>query len=171
MRHRQIRLRSFVPLFSQTNQRFRANRRTALLVSLVLITGVAGLSGTSKPATASAREPVAVTDQWSETAQIYRNADQSLSATIGAGPIQEPDPESPTGWSPIDTTLVLAEGGVQPRLIDGELTFSAGAARCRRPDPVQVMSRGQPPPPTSEPGRLSRPGCHTCRSEPAFPPR
>lgn len=103
------------------------SRTTALFLAIAAITlSLTSVGNGPDRATAASSAPVAVLDQWTATTQVYRNADQSLSATIGAGPIQALDPASSTGWSPLDTTLVTIGGAVQPKLVNDTLSFSPG---------------------------------------------
>lgn len=69
---------------------------------------------------------VIVADQTTKTTTVYANPDGSLTSTIAAGPVQEPDPSSPTGYSPIDLSLSQGLAGFVPKRADAPITFSDG---------------------------------------------
>jgi RHS repeat-associated protein len=69
---------------------------------------------------------VIVADQTTKTTTVYANPDGSLTSTIASGPVQEPDPSSPTGYSPIDLSLSQQLPGFQPTRADTPITFSDG---------------------------------------------
>jgi RHS repeat-associated protein len=69
---------------------------------------------------------VIVADQTTKTTTVYANPDGSLTSTIAAGPVQEPDPSSPTGYSPIDLSLSQSLAGFVPKRADAPITFSDG---------------------------------------------
>jgi YD repeat-containing protein len=70
---------------------------------------------------------VIVADQTTKTTTVYANPDGSLTSTIAAGPVQEPDPSSPTGYSPIDLSLSQGLSGFVPKRADAPITFSDGS--------------------------------------------
>ena len=74
-------------------------------------------------------EPVLATAATTETSSVIANPDGTLTATLGAGPLQEPDPESETGWSPIDLTLEHSGGAYAPSVSAADTTFSDGGVR------------------------------------------
>ena len=107
--------------------RFPRIRAVALVAILGIIAwSVDPIASRELDAKASPNSQVPVVDQWSDTTQVFRNPDGSESATIGASSIQARDPHSPSGWSPIDTTLEISGDSVQPQLVDGSLSLSNG---------------------------------------------
>jgi hypothetical protein len=73
-------------------------------------------------------QSVLATDETTESGSVVANPDGTLTATLGAGPLQEPDPESSTGWSPIDLTLEHVEGTFAPAVSAADTSFSDGGA-------------------------------------------
>ncbi len=71
-------------------------------------------------------QQVIVADQTTKTTTVYANPSGSLTSTIANGPVQEPDPSSPTGYSPIDLSLSQGLAGLQPNRADAPITFSDG---------------------------------------------
>ena len=51
-------------------------------------------------------QPVLVKSLFSKTTSVAANPDGTLSETVAAGPVQEPDASSATGFSPINLNLV-----------------------------------------------------------------
>jgi YD repeat-containing protein len=72
-------------------------------------------------------QQVIVADQTTKTTTLYANPDGSLTSTIASGPVQEPDPASATGYSPIDLSLSQGLPGLQPKRADAPITFSDGS--------------------------------------------
>ncbi len=77
---------------------------------------------------AESGHPVLATAETTESSSVVANPDGTLTATLGAGPLQEPDPDSPTGWSPIDLTLEHAGGAYAPAVSAADTTFSDGGS-------------------------------------------
>lgn len=71
--------------------------------------------------------PVTIADQTSRTTTVVANPDGSTTSTIAAGPVQEPDSSSPTGYAPIDLTLNQDVAGFVPKRADAPITFSDGS--------------------------------------------
>jgi len=69
---------------------------------------------------------VIIADQTTKTTTVYANPNGTLTSTIAGGPVQEPDPSSPTGFSPIDLSLAQNLAGLQPTRADAPITFSDG---------------------------------------------
>lgn len=69
---------------------------------------------------------VIIADQTSKTTTVLANPDGTLTSLVAAGPVQEPDSSSPTGYSPIDTTLEQGMGGYTPTRVDTPVSFSDG---------------------------------------------
>src|SRR5438128_12662394 len=93
-----------VLLLGQSRPARRPRRRPG--GRLALVTAIAAVAwGSSfglsppRPAAASSRSPVAVTEQWTPTAQVFDNGDGTTTANIYAAPIQAPAPTSASGWS------------------------------------------------------------------------
>src|SRR5439155_18671611 len=104
---------------------------STLRLSLACLLGTLVLVGTGagKPrsAVADTSDPVPLYDQWTPTTQVFQNPqDGAISATIGSGPIQAPDPSSLTGWSAIDTALQPTADGLAPEATTADVTFSDG---------------------------------------------
>jgi RHS repeat-associated protein len=75
----------------------------------------------------ASQRPVIIKDQTTKTTTVFANPNQTMTATVGDGPVQEPDSNSPTGFSPID--LKLGEeisGWWSPRRSDAHVEFSDG---------------------------------------------
>jgi hypothetical protein len=105
-----------------------ARRRIVPLLSVIALAGflIGPVGARSPSARASAPQPIPLYDQWTAEQQVFDEGNGTFSATIGAGPIQAPDPESPTGWSPIDTSLEATPSGFAPRSTVSDIVFSAG---------------------------------------------
>jgi hypothetical protein len=73
-------------------------------------------------------EPVLATAATTESSSITANPNGTLTATLGAGPLQEPDPDSSTGWSPIDLSLQHEDGTYAPAVSAADTSFSDGGA-------------------------------------------
>ena len=73
-------------------------------------------------------QPVLATAETTETSSVVANPDGTLTATLGAGPLEEPDPSSDTGWSPIDLSLQHVDGTYAPAVSAADTTFSDGGA-------------------------------------------
>jgi hypothetical protein len=71
-------------------------------------------------------DPVLATAAATETSTVTANPDGTLTSVIGAGPMQEPDPESPTGWTPIDLSLSHDDGAYAPAVSGADVSFSDG---------------------------------------------
>jgi hypothetical protein len=69
---------------------------------------------------------VLATAATTETSTVTANPNGTLSSVIGAGPMQEPDPDSPTGWAPIDLSLSHDDGAYAPAVSGAEVSFSDG---------------------------------------------
>jgi RHS repeat-associated protein len=69
---------------------------------------------------------VIIADQTTKTTTVYANPNGTLTSTIAGGPVQEPDPSSPTGYAPIDLSLAQNLAGLQPTRADAPITFSDG---------------------------------------------
>jgi RHS repeat-associated protein len=72
---------------------------------------------------------VIIADQTTKTTTVYANPDGSLTSTIAAGPVQEPDASSATGYSPIDLSLGQQLAGLVPKRADAPITFSDGGGQ------------------------------------------
>lgn len=72
-------------------------------------------------------QSVIVGDQTTKTTTVLANPDGTLTSLVADGPVQEPDASSPTGYSPIDTSLVAGLGGYVPTRADTSVTFSDGS--------------------------------------------
>jgi hypothetical protein len=105
-----------------------ARRRIVPVLSVLAIAGflVGPVGARSPSARASTPQPIPLYDQWTAEQQVFDEGNGEFSATIGAGPIQAPDPESPTGWSPIDTSLEATQTGFAPRSSVSDILFSSG---------------------------------------------
>src|SRR6266536_237298 len=81
----------------------------ACLIAALALVG----TGAAKPrlVLADTPDPVPLYDRWTTTSQIFQNADGTLSADVYSSPVQSPEPTSPTGWSPVDTTLQSTSEG------------------------------------------------------------
>ncbi len=77
---------------------------------------------------AESGQPVLATAETTESSSVVANPDGTLTATLGAGPLQEPDPESETGWSPIDLTLEHTGGTYAPAVSAADTSFSDGGS-------------------------------------------
>ena len=77
---------------------------------------------------AESGQPVLATAETTESSSVVANPDGTLTATLGAGPLQEPDPESETGWSPIDLTLEHTGGTYAPAVSAADTAFSDGGS-------------------------------------------
>ena len=123
----------------------RPRRSTAVLVALAaLALSLAVISRPIVPAraddsqdvtiaeaaaqAAETGQPVLATAETTETSSVVANPDGTLTATLGAGPLQEPDPSSDTGWSPIDLTLQHVDGTYAPAVSAADTTFSDGGS-------------------------------------------
>jgi RHS repeat-associated protein len=89
-------------------------------------------------AAANADEPTLVDRLTSETTQVIANPDGTFTAEITPGPVRVQDPNAPTGWTPIDTSLVKTEKGIFPVATVAKMTLSDG----RTPRAVE-MDLGQ----------------------------
>jgi hypothetical protein len=69
---------------------------------------------------------VIIADQTTKTTTVYANPNGTLTSTIAGGPVQEPDPSSPTGYAPIDLSLAQNLAGLQPTRADAPITVSDG---------------------------------------------
>jgi hypothetical protein len=77
---------------------------------------------------AESGHPVLATAATTESSTITANPDGTLTGKLGAGPMQEPDSESPTGWSAINLTLEHADGTYAPAVSAADTKFSDGGA-------------------------------------------
>ena len=127
------------------NLTHRPRRSTAVLVALAaLALSLAVISRPIVPARADDSQDVTIaqaaaqaaetgqavlaTAETTETSSVVANPDGTLTATLGAGPLQEPDPSSDTGWSPIDLTLQHVDGTYAPAVSAADTTFSDGGS-------------------------------------------
>lgn len=74
-------------------------------------------------------QQVIVKDQTSKTTTVYANPSGTLTSTMATGPVQEPDPSSSTGYTPIDLSLAQDLAGVVPKVADAPITFSDGSSQ------------------------------------------
>lgn len=71
-------------------------------------------------------EPVQVLEDTAQDVIVQANPDGTYSAELSSGPVRVADPQSPTGWSDIDLTLVQEGGAIRPTVADAEISFSDG---------------------------------------------
>ena len=89
----------------------------------------AGWAATEDQASQQAKEsgkPVLVLGDMTKDTQVSANPDGTFTAILSAGPVREPDPQSPMGWSDIDLTLQPGPDGLHPKLADANIIFSGG---------------------------------------------
>lgn len=77
-------------------------------------------------------ESVVIDTYTSATTEILANPDGTFTARIAAGPVRIPDVTSPSGWTPIDTTLEQTPRGDQASSNDRRHDVSPTAAREAR---------------------------------------
>ena len=77
---------------------------------------------------ANTGEPVLIDTETTTTTHVFANPDGTFTAEIASGPVRVPDPSDPSGWTPLDTTLVTAPEGLVPEATLADVTFSAGGA-------------------------------------------
>src|SRR6476659_2343125 len=75
---------------------------------------------------ASTEEPVQVTSETTSTMDVWAQPDGTLTAEISSGPVRVQDPEEPTAWVPINTTLSDTGSSITPAAAATELSFSDG---------------------------------------------
>ena len=73
-------------------------------------------------------EQVEVLDKLSDVQAVYAQPNGTMSAQLAAGPVRVPDPNSPTGYTPVDTTLSDNGSGLVPGATASPITFSDGSA-------------------------------------------
>jgi RHS repeat-associated protein len=84
-------------------------------------------------------QPVIVADHTTKSTLVYANPDQTFTSTIADGPVQEPNSSSPTGFTPVNLSLMqLTDGSWAPRVSDAHMAFANGGTAA----PV-TMSVGQ----------------------------
>lgn len=75
-----------------------------------------------------AEQASAVIDELTTTTtQVFANPDGTRTAEIAAGPVRVPSETAPSGWDPIDTTLVASSAGFVPKAAVADIAFSDGA--------------------------------------------
>jgi len=77
---------------------------------------------------AESGQPVPVPAATSKTTAVVANPDGTFTATIAAGPVREPDPGDPSGWTPLDLSLVDTGDALAPAVGDAGVMFSKGGA-------------------------------------------
>ncbi len=112
----------------------------SLSVVMLVVAGFAGaasaradglMAPTEQAALALARssgQSVVVMSSLSRTDEVMVNPDGSHSAVVAAGVVREPDPVSVSGWSPVDTSLVMTSSEVVPTRVDVPMSFSDGGS-------------------------------------------
>jgi hypothetical protein len=110
----------------------------ALLVGLVAVAGriPARADGPLHEATEQAASDLA--EQTGQAVQVlgdttadtivYAQPDGTFRAELSSGPVREPDPTDPTGWTPVDLSLEQGPNGVAPAVADADYTLSSGGA-------------------------------------------
>jgi hypothetical protein len=123
-----------------------------MAVGFLLQSGPDPTSGPS-PAEASERDPGPLHNQWTPTAEVYRNEDGTNTAKLFATEIQFPDASSETGWSPVDTGLKSLGNEFVTKGTEASIRFSSGdagplAAIERDGERVSLFWEGDLPAPT-----------------------
>lgn len=85
-------------------------------------------------------------------ALVSANPDGSLTAQLAAGPVREPNPSAPSGWSAIDLSLQQTASGIAPAVADADYTFSSGGT-----DPLVSLDAGNGQYALEWPGTLPTP--------------
>jgi Fibronectin type III domain len=99
----------------------------------------AATSAQARRAAASSDHRVLVRSELSKSTVTWANPNGTMTARIYAGPIQEPDRHSETGFAPVDSNLERAGDELKPVRTDAHIRFSDGG---RGPAVRMVIGKG-----------------------------
>jgi hypothetical protein len=92
----------------RTAHAFRRRATPWLVVAMLTSVIVTSLQTRSFAEDPPAPQEGIVPGLTTKTTMVTHNEDGTWTAELSAGPVREPDPSSPSGWTPIDLTLGLA---------------------------------------------------------------
>src|SRR6266567_2910774 len=97
-----------------------------LMVAAVLLGS--GLSSKHQQARADSADLIPLTDRWTPTSQLWQDpVSGALTLHAWSQPGQALSPDSPTGWAPLDLSLVESSSdGFSPDTAAAQVTFADG---------------------------------------------